>query len=199
MLHQTDEQLELYTLGRLPEPAVAALEEHLLICEGCRKRLDETEAFALSMRAAIAREPAESPGTGWLEWFHLGALRFAELRKFAPLYAGGFAAILLLAAFYVHSRGSAPPVASIALTAMRGDMLSVKAARETDIILTDAPAGSDIPAEVVDAAGGMIWRGVLPGNTHKLQVLKQLAPGSYFVRIYDDTGKLLHEYGFRVL
>jgi hypothetical protein len=58
--HQTDEQLELYALGRLPEPRQAVIEEHLLICESCRNRLDEAEAFAKAMRQAIAdADPTE--------------------------------------------------------------------------------------------------------------------------------------------
>jgi hypothetical protein len=55
--HQADDQLELYALGRLTEPEQAALEEHLLICEACRQRLEEAEAFAKAMRRAIADSP----------------------------------------------------------------------------------------------------------------------------------------------
>lgn len=41
-------------LGRLPEPEQAVIEEHLLVCEICRNRLDEAEAFAKAMRQAIS-------------------------------------------------------------------------------------------------------------------------------------------------
>jgi anti-sigma factor ChrR (cupin superfamily) len=52
--HQTAEQLERYALGRLAEPEQAVIEEHLLICEACRQRLDEVEAYAKAMRRAIS-------------------------------------------------------------------------------------------------------------------------------------------------
>ena len=39
--HASDESLELYSHGRLQEPLLGQIEEHLLICERCRKRLTE--------------------------------------------------------------------------------------------------------------------------------------------------------------
>ena len=56
--HQGDDQLELYALGRLSEPEQAVIEEHLLICEACRQRLDDVEAYAKAMRQAIADSAA---------------------------------------------------------------------------------------------------------------------------------------------
>jgi anti-sigma factor ChrR (cupin superfamily) len=37
--HLSDEQLARYSEGRLEEPAVGQLEEHLLICQPCCARL----------------------------------------------------------------------------------------------------------------------------------------------------------------
>ncbi len=76
--HQTDEQLELYSLGRLPEPLAAAIEEHLLVCSTCQEHLDEMEVFATAMRRAISEEPTLKPG-GW---------RFPT---WSLAFAGGFA------------------------------------------------------------------------------------------------------------
>lgn len=56
--HQPDDQLELYALERLTEAEQAVIEEHLLICQACRERLDEVEAYAKAMRQAIADSPA---------------------------------------------------------------------------------------------------------------------------------------------
>jgi anti-sigma factor RsiW len=39
--HATDESLAAYSQGRLQEPLLGEVEEHLLICERCRKRLTE--------------------------------------------------------------------------------------------------------------------------------------------------------------
>ena len=200
MLHQTEEELELYSLGCLPELCVEAVEKHLLVCDSCRQELDDIETFALAMRTAIGGEPAETAAnTNWFAWLGLPWIRFGGRWRFAPLCAGAFAALVLLSALFLHPGENIAPVASIALTAMRGDMESVAQARETVIVLADAPAGSGIPAEVVDATGGTVWRGLVEGNSHKVRVAKRLTPGNYFVRLYGDTGDLLHEYGFRVL
>ena len=39
--HTSDESLKLYSQGRLEEPSLSEVEEHLLICEHCRRRLTE--------------------------------------------------------------------------------------------------------------------------------------------------------------
>ena len=198
--HETDEQLELYALGRLPEPRVAAVEEHLLVCFACQERLDEVETFALAMRQAVAGEPEARAHTSWFRWPGLwfGRLRLQDLRPPAFIWAGGFTALLLAAGLYFHSGRNVAPLASLQLTAIRGDIQSATPAQETDITLADAPAGTALRGEVVDATGGPVWNGPLEGDAPKIKLLKPLTPGNYFVRLFDNTGKLLHEYGFRV-
>jgi anti-sigma factor RsiW len=195
--HETDEQLERYALGSLPEPQVAVVEEHLLVCVTCQERLDDLGTFALAMRDAIASEPAVQARTGWFEW-----LRSWDPRQPALAWAGGFAILVLASGLYLHSGRiagrDALPLASLELTAMRGDIQSAALARETDITLADAPPGPALRAEVVDATGGRVWSGALDGDGHKIKLMKQLAPGDYFVRLHDNTDRLLHEYGFRV-
>jgi anti-sigma factor ChrR (cupin superfamily) len=44
--HPSDETIELYALGRLAEQLVPSLEEHLLVCEVCRRTLQAEEAFS---------------------------------------------------------------------------------------------------------------------------------------------------------
>ncbi|MGD1097102.1 MAG: zf-HC2 domain-containing protein [Bryobacteraceae bacterium] len=56
MPHISDDQLELYLMGRLNEQELAPLEEHLLICEECRDRLEKTEAYIAAMRAILRRQ-----------------------------------------------------------------------------------------------------------------------------------------------
>jgi hypothetical protein len=190
--HETDGQLELYTLFRLADPRVAAIEQHLLVCEACRKRLDDVEMFATAMRQAIADEPEVQTRTTWFAW-----LRFRGQWQPALAWAGGLAALALAAVLYPHSGRDAAPLASLQLTAIRGDIQTAATARETDITLADAPALPGLRAEVVDATGEAIWSGRF-GNGHRIELMKQLAPGYCFVRLYDSAGKLLHEYGFRV-
>jgi hypothetical protein len=191
ILHQTDEQLELYALGRLPEPWVAEVEEHLLVCAVCRERVDDLQAYALAMRQAISSEPAES--SHWLSWFQQSWLKVPVLA-----WAGGLAAVVFAVSLYLQFVPGLAPLASLQLTAMRGAMPSVRPSRETDITLADAPSGTSLRAEIVDATGSTLWNGALEPRTHKIALTRQLAAGNYFVRLFDNAGKLLHEYGFQV-
>ncbi len=185
--HQSDDQLELYALGRLPEQSTAAVEEHLLICVACQERLDEIEAFSLAMREAISTEP---PARSFRLWPALPRWSFAA--------AAVFASLALALILYTHSPHNLGPIASVHLTAIRGETPSVRQSRETDISLTDAPHETSLRLEVVDSAGGSMWSGPLNATSPEAKIARELAPGTYFVRLYDGAGKLLHEYGFRV-
>jgi predicted anti-sigma-YlaC factor YlaD len=54
--HPTDEELEKYSIsgGRQAEQ-VAAIEEHLLVCETCRNRLEEIDQYVRPMWMALQR------------------------------------------------------------------------------------------------------------------------------------------------
>jgi hypothetical protein len=191
--HETDEQLELYGLGRLTEPRVAIVEQHLVVCEACQESLNDVETFALAMRQAIAGGSKSQGFQSWFEW-----LRFRGLRQPALAWAGGFATLVFVAGLYLHSDRTVVPFASLQLTAIRGDLQTSAAAAETDITLADAPDLLALRAEVVDATGEAVWSGAFE-NGHKIKLVKKVTPGTYFVRLYDGAGKLLHEYGFRVI
>jgi len=186
--HRTDEHLELYALGRLSQPLVAEVEEHLLVCGPCQERVDDLEAYAFAMREAITREPVPPA-----RWYQQSWLKMPVL-----LWAGGMASIVFAIGIYVQFSPHVSPLASLQLTALRGAMPSVVPSRETDITLLDAPSGITLRAEVVDATGGTLWIGALESRTHTIAITRRLTPGSYFVRLYSDGGKLLHEYGFQV-
>lgn len=164
----------------------------MLVCAACQTRLDEVEAFALAMRRAIASEPVAEVSAGWFTWF--------RVTRPALIWAGAFAVVVLAVGLYLRTgqSGSVVPVASLELTAMRGDVQSVGMARETDLTLSDAPVEAGLRAEVVDATGGTVWGSAPLADAGRVKITKELAQGSYFVRLYDGGGKLLHEYGFRV-
>jgi anti-sigma factor RsiW len=57
--HICDDDLELYAMDRLDETDAAPVEEHLLVCEGCRERLAEWDEYVRAMLAAMAvKEPS---------------------------------------------------------------------------------------------------------------------------------------------
>ena len=187
--HQTEEDLELYALGRLSEARLESVEEHLLVCEVCRNMLDEVESFAIAMRTAIEAEPIPAEKPGWFQRLriHWPAGEFPEFRFAQRGWAGGLAlagiaAMAISAGLFLHS-GGAPlvPLAS----------------------LQRVPDGCDRPAagqskrsEVLDSAGKVLWSGPLAGD--RIALKQPLAFGTYLVRSFDESGKLLHEYAFQV-
>lgn len=52
MAHLRCDTIERYSFGKLTDLPLKRTEKHLMICEACRERLDEFEAFLLSLRAA---------------------------------------------------------------------------------------------------------------------------------------------------
>ena len=51
--HLNEDTLELIALNRLPEPNLAAAEEHLLVCDACRRALTEMDEYVATMRAGL--------------------------------------------------------------------------------------------------------------------------------------------------
>ena len=106
---------------------------------------------------------------------------------------------MALVALVVFRAGNAPlaPVATLQLTAMRGvDVQAVAPSKELDLTFANAGAGALKISEVVDSAGAPVWLGPLEGV--RAGIAKVLAPGEYYVRLYDSPGHLLHEYAFRI-
>ncbi len=58
----SDAELEQFSLGRMAAADAAGFEEHLLICEFCRRRVTECDEYTKSIRSAAAQSRAESPG-----------------------------------------------------------------------------------------------------------------------------------------
>jgi hypothetical protein len=196
--HESDEVLELYALNRLSDSDVIRIEEHLIVCETCRDHLDETAGFAL-VNPAIRNELRSNPVTvrasgNWLAWLTTG---------FRPQFAlaGAFAIALLAVIVFRAGNNPIAPVASLQLTAMRGtEIRTVAPSRKLDLTFADALADQGaLKVEVVDASGSPVWQGAAtPGNTARVEIVKELAQGDYYARLYDSQSHLLHEYSFRV-
>ncbi len=58
--HPTDEVLEQYSLGQLPEPRSISLEEHLFTCKSCQDRLQQADEYVAAMRTALTELETES-------------------------------------------------------------------------------------------------------------------------------------------
>jgi hypothetical protein len=54
-VHPTDDLLEEYFFGRIHEPALAALEEHLLICPICQPQFLAIDEYRVLMKSGIVQ------------------------------------------------------------------------------------------------------------------------------------------------
>jgi hypothetical protein len=197
--HGSEDQLEDYVLGRLPDTQLAILEEHLLICETCMHRLEEIDNLVVGMRGlSIVPTPARRRFV-FRDWIQGVGLRAQ------PAFSAAFAALVIVligaGVFFASGRNRLAPMASLQLTATRGEMATAAAARETDLTLLDVQsAGGPFLVELVNAVGDRQWTGMAniePGGV-SVKVQRHLQPGNYFVRVYGPSHQILHEYGFRV-
>jgi hypothetical protein len=195
--HSTDEQLELYALGRLSDSDHTLLEEHVMVCECCRARLDSVGNFAFGMRAAGIESMAEKEKAvpGFLE-----SVR-PFLRRPAVSMSLAFVVLLVVIGIFSTGRNEVPAVATLQLTATRGAMPVAVPARSYQLHLTDGPRDAGpFRVEVLNAGGGAMWANLAQGGSSGMDVTvtQRLLPGDYFVRVSSADGKLLREYGFRV-
>jgi hypothetical protein len=210
--HPPEEVLERYSMAYSSSDGVAAglsvallseeeherVEEHLFLCESCRKQLDECDQWVALMKAAAA---PVSHGTTvgsppfWRRWWR-------TVNEFGswPALAGGMAMIVavLWMAPALFSPGRNGGVSSVSLSAMRGNDLRVRVRAGASLELKiedDDVAGASVL--VVDAAGRQVWSGALEqGNTARVPSLKE---GTYWVRLMSaGSGEQIKEYGLSV-
>ena len=192
--HMDDEEIERYSMGAMPQAAIAPFEEHLLICEPCRLRLARTDAYVSAMRQASARLRTGSLKRK-LPW-----LRFPRL---VPALAG-MAVAVVAAGLWIGrpDMGEAHPFA-VDLEATRGAAIEAKAPAGRWLLLrldlANLPASSWYRLEMVDRFGSRIWQATVAAQGSKAGFkVPGTPPGIYFVRLYRPPGELLREYAFEV-
>jgi Putative zinc-finger len=55
--HPSEEVLEQYLFGSLPEPEAEGVEEHLLVCHSCIEFAEQLLVFVQSLRTTLIAEP----------------------------------------------------------------------------------------------------------------------------------------------
>ena len=192
--HLDDEELERYSMGAMPEAAIAPFEEHLLVCEPCQLRLAQTDAYVGAMRQASARLRTEPLKRG-LPW-----LRFPRL---IPALAG-MAVAIVAAGLWIGrpDMGEAHPFA-VDLEATRGAAIEARAPAGRWLLLrldlANLPASSSYRLEMVDRFGSRIYQATVAAQGSRAGfMVPGTQPGIYFVRLYRPPGELLREYGFEV-
>jgi hypothetical protein len=197
--HAVDEVLESYAMGTLAEPSLAELEEHLLICDHCRERLADTDAYVTAMRSAAgglsqrdeSRKVFWGRASGWLSFRRLG-----WAMAIVSLVLAGAALRLLLSPSQFQQ-----PVAILLETSRGSELQRAPAGRPLDVSLDmrGLPAFPKYEMEMVDAGGRVLDTSAV-GMQGKVttRISKRLRPGTYFIRLYSPSRELLREYGLQV-
>jgi len=188
--HPNEDILEEYVRHRLPEPLAAQVEEHLLICPLCQDAITETDQFVAALKAAASQPAPASARPGWLD----------ARTSLAPILALVILALVVVWNYPNYPQDVSTPVA-VSLSSLRGtDPLSPAPAGkplQLSINLPDQVSGSKYSVEVVDAAGGPVWKGAVSEIDGKLvaTMSKPLVGGVYWVRLYGANSGLLREFG----
>jgi len=198
--HASEETLESYAMGLLDGPALARVEEHLLVCAHCQEQLKEADIYVAAMRTAAAGLELEDEARkdGWA--------RVSEAFTFRRMgWAMAVAALLVLGVALRLSWLSAPSVQPLALVleTNRGSELQRAPAGRPLMLSLDATGLPVLPSydvETVDARGAVQaqFHAVTGQSGIKIQLAGGLSRGTYFVRVYSPTRELLREYGVQV-
>jgi len=205
-LHPSDDDLELYSMGRTTESESNRIEEHVLVCSYCQDRLEESDEFVALMKDTT-KEIANNQEEGLAK---NGQRRgfLAGIRKLGGPAITSMAAILaLMVGLSVYNRGQVGATpggeAAIQLVANRGaDPAPVIASTASAIRLSMDTAG--LPAGTLEISlvaedGSAIWSGSAASAKDRAQAVipQSLKAGRYFVRVSSNS-VLLREFAFRV-
>jgi len=190
--HAEEEELERYSLGDSAEEECAWLEEHLLVCEACRQRVEDHDLYVGSMGRAAVAWRADHPPAERKRWF---------FSRWVPVMA----ALICLAAAAALWLGqpsfqNTPSAFAVTLGTTRGMNMGAQAPARRPLDLK--PDFSGLAAfphyglRVVDSTGCQVARAEAtpPAATR----VPGLQPGTHFVRIYSPAGELLREYALVV-
>ena len=203
--HLTEDTLESYALGRLPESQLARVETHLFVCHSCQDALAAADDYVAAMKSALAEPVPETAPSRWAAFW--GQLTY-QLRYARPVPVLSVAlAALSLVVVVSQNPGLEARATEVTLRSVRGGTESVTARGPADSALNlkiqsqHLRVDQSFQARIVDAAGKPAWAGA-PEFRHEsgyvLHVDTPLAAGTYWVRLYDSEQKLLQEYGLRL-
>jgi hypothetical protein len=181
--HMGPEELERYSLGNSAPAETARVEEHLLVCEQCRCKLEETEGYGIAMKSAAA----ELRRTG------------TRRRRIIPAVAAA-AGLILAVSVALHWQGDRQSAFPVTLTATRANAtVIVPAGRSLELHpdLTGLAVISTWRIEMVDRTGKQVWNGDLisPGAS---VIVPAQSTGMHYVRMYTPAGELLREFGLQI-
>jgi hypothetical protein len=193
--HMDEEEIERYSMGAISEEASVLLDEHLLVCEFCQKRVTESDHYVSTMHHASVQKRREDREQ-------------ENHRRFLPHPVATLASIaltmlLVVVGLRLANRGNVAPAFALNLVATRGNGIEAKApagrALTLQLDLAGLPAASPFRLQMVDRLGKQVWQGnVISQDSKAAASVPQMADGVYFVRVFMPSGELLREYGLEV-
>jgi hypothetical protein len=191
--HIDENVLERYSMGTAPVESIPEIEEHLLSCSFCQKRLVEADEFLLNFRAAAEAVVVRQPS-------------FWERLRGTPrlIWSGSAVAATALAVILItgEPRFTNPTPSVVLLQSLRGPEAPARmASGRPGLLVFDVPvtpAQSGYEVEIVDTAGNRVLRGSGKVKDDRITFeIDKLSPASYWVRVYQKTpgDKLVAEYG----
>lgn len=201
--HPGDETLEGYSLARLDEQASAVVEEHLLLCENCQRRLTEFDTFVRATQAAareLQQEAAERAAvrSSWMPF----SLDWRGFRVPKWAMAGSLAALLMVVAVPLvrQSAGADPQLVELGATRSSrpaGAVIEAGKPLALSLDVTGLELAGPLRVEVADSVGGTVETGPgeLKGARVHYTVRKRLGRGQFWVRVYQSSGALASEMG----
>ncbi len=203
-VHPAEEVLEEYGFGRVREPALTDLEEHLLVCASCHAKLQELDEYAALMKAAAASFLLDSqPSRRASLWLPVPRVPTAML-----LMVTGMLFVAIGGGITWRWR-AVPATATVQLAALRGggsgtpsSLAPGPAGRPLDLAVNAAslPPAAGYRLELVDQSGRALWTGKakISGAQLTAHVSSGPRPGIYWIRLYTSRNELLREFGMRL-
>jgi hypothetical protein len=205
--HPDDDIWEEYAFGRVRDSAQAALEEHLLACGRCQKTLARTDRYIRLMKAGTASFPANQPSHWKILPFTAGNRRAKAAAAFAVACMAALVAIGPVRSLVTRPSGAAAEPVEVKLRSVRdaseAETNRGPALRPLDLSIDTLDVQSRPPSsyrlEVVTLSGEVAWAGRAEAVNGALSahVVKKLAKGAYWVRLYASS-ELLAEYGLKL-
>lgn len=196
--HPEEETLELYAMGRLEEPWLGELEEHLLLCAGCQDRLDKAAEYVSLLREAAENVAAEAPAEAWWKKW----LRLDWMPMQAPALAGALV-VLIVAGIWQPWRTAAPAEwRTVELETVRGGADGAAGMEGFALHLRLDVTGIDTAgatAQIVAADGGAVVElpVALVDGKAEIRYGAGLKAGQYWVRLR-NSGETAREYSLVV-
>jgi hypothetical protein len=192
--HVGEADLESYSMRALSQDASARVEEHLLICETCRGRLVEADAYVAAMKDATRDLPHQERAPEPSRW----RWRWPQLM---PAFAAVAAIAIAVVALPLPRHAAAP--FAVSLQTMRGPQTQAQAPSrrplKLQLDLTGLPGSPSYRIEMVDQAGNRVWQGAIANPVTPASVtVPPQKRGMYFVRVALPSGETLREYGLEI-